>query len=95
MKSDMSLRDRCFLACGQLLGLALALLSLLGNAGPGFFTFSFVAALGLVVFAPLAQVLLARSRWFTGRPGLRAVVGLGAVALALCILSAAAVFNQW
>ena len=91
----MPLRDRCFLACGPLLGLALVLLSVLGNAGPGFFMFSLIAALGLVVFAPLVQVLLTRTAWLTARPGLRAALGLGTIGLALSIVSAAAVFNQW
>jgi hypothetical protein len=91
----MPIRDRWFLACGPLLGLSLVLLAVLGNSGPGFFVFSLVGALGLVVVAPLVQLVLVRVRRLDACPGLRAALGVGTVALALSLVSAAAVFNQW
>jgi hypothetical protein len=91
----MRTHDRWLLASGPLLGLAFVLLAVLGDSGPGFFVFSLVAAAGLVVVAPLVQVALARIPRLYGRPGVRSAIALATVALALVLLSAAAVFNQW
>lgn len=69
-------------------------LTVLGNAGPGFFILAIVAAGCLGLGLPLLMLGLRRTERFADKPMLALCTALTVVLLLLIAISALAVFNQ-
>ena len=80
---------------GPALGVSLVALSVLGNAGPGFFVFSVLIGFTLLVVAPLIQLVLLALPRYRGRYGTVCALSLAGIFGAAAIPVFLGMFNFW